>query len=523
MLKITDQVLVTSGDHGLFPEAQAVFSAPTNGRRTPTINVAPGQVVIYNPATNTSLGVTDVDANPEFVIAVGVDTNGDGASDELRGAAGRKVVGCAISEINASTPRCGAPAIQDLLFSCVDPNEPYTVKVTAWDSRVRATHDYNRPAEFVFTRSVDAGGCTDCDTKDYAKELACSLRDVINGKKPAGWDVTRNGRYIEPVELPFTATNLYDTSIVYCLAAAENDACENCTGVEALHGFSIGTGEATVVTEFTNHISPTNEAVTLTAQLQGVVDQINTILDGNGTATLISSGAPCCPFSIEVNTCLANFDLLKVDGVGTASVTPCDDGYNPLTVDAPELTCKDCEEGEAGTLTFPAGIRVIGRPVDVTTGCYIPDPGDTNIARHIEIFPYDGFVAGTYKVVDVQRAMNATQQGFQLIHREYRQDLSGPGRNYRDYNSQTGRTGLPLAKDRLNSMTVVQRLQYCIFNLEHSIPNKGTSYHGDLAGPKLRTRIFVPQGDTTTHGALSTWLIAYGSSAPCNTVSVTCA
>jgi hypothetical protein len=519
MLKITDQSITTKGNYGLFPAGQAVFSAPTT-KKTPTINVLPGQLVIYNPKTNLSLGATTAAAHPEFVLAVGVDTNGDGATDELRGAAGQKVVGCAISEVNATAPRCGAPAIQDLLFSCIDPNEPYSVKITAWDSTVRATHDYNRRAEFVFTRSVTTGGCDGCDTKDYAKQLACDLRDAINGKKPAGWKVEKNGRFIDPVELPFSAANLYPISQVWCLSAAPADECEDCFAVDALTGISIGDGEDAVVTEFTNTVDPRDDERTLTAQLAGIVEQINVALGGNGTAQLVSSGAPCCPVSIEINTCLEDVVLLDFEG---EPLTPCDEGYNPLQVTAPVSNCKDCEEDSNGTLTFPAGLRIIGKPVDVATGCYIPDPGDTNIARFVEIFPYDGFRDGTFHIVDVQRAVNATQQGFQLIHREYRQDLSGPGRNYRDYNSSSGRYNLPLAKDRLNSTLINQKRAYCVFNLEHTIPNNGLSYHGDKAGPKLRTRINVPQGDTVTHIALAAWLSSYASSTPCNTVSISCA
>lgn len=516
MLKITDQVIVTKGDYALFTAGQPVFSALTS-KKTPTINVLPGQLVIYDPTTNLSVGATNVSATPNVVIAVGVDTNGDGMSDELRGPAGQKIVGCAISAVNAKAPTCGAPAIQDLLFSCVDPNEPYTVKITAWDSTVRATHDYNRRAEFVFTRSVVTGGCDGCDTKDYAKQLACDLRDAINGKKPAGWDVKKNGRFIDPVELPFSATNLYSESQVWCLSAAPDEECEQCNAVEALTGMTIDGGEPIT---FTNAVDPRESERTLTAQLAGIVEQINTALNGNGTATLVSSGAPCCPVAIEINTCLEDVVLL---GEGGDPLTPCDEGYNPLEVAAKANNCKDCEEGENGTLTFPAGLRIIGKPVDVATGCYIPDPGDTNIARHIEIFPMDGFRDGTWHVVDTQRAANATQQGFQLVHREYRQDLSGPGRNFRSYNSQSGRYGLPLEKDRLTSMLVNQKQGYCVFNIEHTTPYNSTSYHGDKSGPKLRTRIFVPQADSVTHAALSTWLAAYASSAPCNAFSLSCA
>lgn len=519
MLKITDQVIVASGDYPLFTAGEDVFSAPL-GKNSPTINVLPGQIVVFNPHTGVALNAAQAAALPEFEIAVGVDTNGDGASDELRGVAGKKLIKCGISEINAKAPTCGAPAVQDLLISCVDAGVPYSVKVTAWDTTVRSTHDYNRWAEFVFTREVAAPPCVDCDTADYSNQLACELVDAMNGKKPAGWSVSKNGKFIDSVELPFTATRLFDKSTVYCLTPVEVSDCEDCTAVELLKAISIGDGEAAVVTEFTNAVDPRDDSRTLNAQLDGIVEQINIALGGNGTATLVSSGAPCCPIAIEINTCVDDVALLDDDD---EVIEPCDAAYNPLEVDAPHNTCPTCEESEEGTLTYPAGIRVIGRPVKVDLGCYIPDPGDTNIRRDIEIFPYGGFLPGTFHVTDVQSSTNPTNQGWQLIHREYRQELSGPGRNFRSYNSKTGRYGLPLAKDRLNSTLTAQKQSYCVYNMEHTIPNGGTSYHGFRGAPKLRTRFFVPIGDTTTTAALSGVFNALNDELNCVTIAVSCA
>lgn len=523
-MKIAESVLVAAGNYPLFPSGQAVWNAPV-GKKSPTLNVLPGQIVIYSPITNLSLGVAaTVETNPEIVVAVGVSRGKNGAADFLLSATGQKIVGCGIEAITARGPLCGVPEIKDLLFSCVDANEPYTVTVKAWDSRIRGEYDYNRWAEYVFTRSVTAGGCADCVNEDYSKQLACELERAINGDIPAGWDVSKNGKYIYPADIPFSASRLFEYSTIWCLTNSEITGCEDCTTVSRVSGIRTAAG---AITDFTNSANPGNQYQTLNAQLEGIVEQINTYLDGNGTATLIASGTPCCPFSIEINTCIEDIILVAtedVDDVATeVDMTPCGAATNPLTIDAPASTCTTCEEGEAGTLTYPAGIRIISKPVDVHTGCYIPQPGTTYVGRKIGVFPVGGFKPGTYAVIDIQNARNATNQGFQLIQMEYRSNLvGGPGRLGRPFNSRTGRYGLPLAGDRLTTTLTNQNEAYCVYNIEHTRPQNGVSYHGDRNHPKQRTRIFVPVGDTITATDLTAFLNAYGSSAPCKIIAVEC-
>lgn len=521
-MKIATKVLVTKGNYPIFPAGGAVWNAPA-GKKSPTLNVAAGQFVVYNPLTNLSLGVAaTVETNPNVVLAVGVNRKGYGAADYLLTNAGKVLKGCAVEAITARGPSCGNPAVTDLLFSCVDANEPYTVKITAWDSAIRSQYDYNRPAEYVFTKEVVDGGCTDCSSADVSRQLACELVDAINGKQPAGWEVSRNGVFIERPELPFEAARLFNISTVWCLTAAEVTGCDNCTAVERVYGIRIGAGATTV---FTNANTPGNVDQTLHEQLYGIVEQINTFLDGNGSATLVASGAPCCPYSIEINSCTEDVILVGWDAEDNlpANLTPCDTPTDPLTVDVSESTCKDCEEGEDGTLTYPAGIRIFGRPVDVKTGCYISQEGSTYLGREIEVYPYGGFKKGTTKVVQVQRSTNATNLGVQLIQQEYRSDLEGgAGRFGRPSNSRTGRYGLPYEGDRLTQLLTDQHTSYCVINLDHTIPQSSISYHGDRTHPKLRTRIWIPNTDTVTRTDVLAFLNAYLTTAPCGNVSVTC-
>lgn len=524
-MKITESVLVAKGNYPLYPSGQTVWNAPV-GKHSPTLRVLPGQIVIYSPLTNLSLGVAaTVETNPEIVVAVGVSRGKNGAADYLISAAGQKIVGCAIEEITARGPLCGVPEVKDLLFSCIDANEPYTVTIKAWDSKINGEYDYNRWASYTYTRQVTTAGCTDCDNADYSQQLACELERAINGDLPAGWDVSKNGKWISPTAVPFTAARLFQYSTVWCLANAEVTGCENCSAITRLSGIRTGAG---AITDFTNSANPGNQYETLNAQLAGIVEQINTYLDGNGNATLVASGTPCCPYSIEINTCIANIILVQTtDDEGDpveSNLTPCETATNPLTVDAAASTCTNCGDEEEGTITYPAGIRIIGKPVNISAGCFVPTTNTTYIGRKIEVFPSGGFKPGTFQVVEVQDARNATNQGFQLIQMELRSNtVGGPGRLGRMTNtSRGGRYGLPIEGDRLTQLLVDQNEAYCVYNIEHTKPISSTSYHGHRSHPKLRTRILVPEGDTVTATDLTAFLNAYGSTAPCKIVSVEC-
>jgi hypothetical protein len=526
MNKIAEQVLVASGNYPVFPAGQPVWVAPA-GKKSPTLQVLPGQVVIYDPSTNLSLGPgATVETNPGIKIAVGVSKFGRGAADFLLGAAGETIYGCATDEVNVRAPKCGRPDIKDLLFSCTTAGQPYTVVVTAWDSDIRGQFDYNVPAEYVFTRTVNDSACTDCTSADVSRQLACELVDAMNGTKPAGWDVTKNGKYIEPTELPFTASRLFNSSTIYCLSNVASDGCEQCNLISRLHSIVIGEDEPIV---FTNANLPGNVDVTAIGQLAGIVEQINTALDGNGTATLLASGAKCCPYSIEINTCLEDvvlngWDPEEGEGGEPVALTPCGDATNPLVVPADAPTCRNCEVDEAGDLTYPAGIRIFGKEVEPGSGCYIPQPVRTYLGRQLEIYPKGGFENGTYRVVDVQDAENANNLGSQLIHIEYRQNVGGPGRHLdRPFNSMSGRFNLPIKGDRITELQTDPNKQYCHYVIEHTLPSSSTSYHGFKTAAKLRTRIFIPSADTTTITDVEAILNAYYTSAPCKkAVSLDC-
>jgi hypothetical protein len=70
MNKIAEQVLVASGNLPVFPSGQPVWVAPS-GKKSPTLRVLPGQIVIYDPTTNLSLGPgATTETNPAIKIAV---------------------------------------------------------------------------------------------------------------------------------------------------------------------------------------------------------------------------------------------------------------------------------------------------------------------------------------------------------------------------------------------------------------------------------------------------------------------
>jgi hypothetical protein len=517
-MKITEQVLVTKGNFPLFPGGQPVWGDPI-GKKTPILRVAAGQAVVYDGATGISLGAGDsIDDYPNIVVAVGVSGSGQGLAEQLVTASGQTINGCSVTSLSVKPPVCGRPEIQDLLFTCTEANEPYSVKIAVWDADVRSQYAYNRKSEYVFTRQVIGAGCVDCSPADVSKQLACELVDAINGKQPAGWNTYKNGKFIERPDLPFSAARLMENSYLFCLSGVTPEGCDKCDAVERLHSLTFG--ETTY--EFVNAEVPgaVSDDRTLIGQLEGIVEQITTALAGNGSATLISSGAPCCPYSIEVNTCVEDFVLLGWDpeegeAGGTYELTPCET-TNPLTIDAHASTCLDCEDAATGEVTFPAGIRIVGAPVEPGTGCYIPQPVKTYLGRQVDIYPIGGFRDGTFQSVTIQTARNSSNLGSQLIHTEYRQNVGGPGRHLnRPYNSRSGRFGLPLAGDRIAELHTDPQAQYCHYVMEHGMANLTQSYWGDKYAAKVRTRVLIPSSDNVTIGDLEGFFNQYFNDGNC--------
>ena len=138
--------IVTGGDYNMVPAGQRLYDCPNcrAGRNAKIFyNVAPGQLVAYTIDPITLQPIT-VDATTlatvtgDLYIGVGVDTDGDGAADDVRLLAGEKLDKCLLDEVSVSAPVCGQPQILGAYLDCVKCWETYAVQFRYSDNRTRS-------------------------------------------------------------------------------------------------------------------------------------------------------------------------------------------------------------------------------------------------------------------------------------------------------------------------------------------------------------------------------------------------
>lgn len=506
MRKVRESILPTCNNYEVFPPNLPVYNCDF-----PTINVLPGQFVIYDPQTNLSVGpgitVTDYD---RLVMGVGVDNTGDGVADSIRKVFGDKLHGCYINAATAEPPSCGMPEIHDLLFKCTSCDTPYTIVITREDDTTQNGYPIFRPAEYTYAVKTDCCGCDECDDSHDCSDLVCKLIDQINGTGAAkglkGIKSIFNKRKGDR-EKGFKAVRLYPNSIDFCLTPLHDAcSCDKCLEVPAVTGM-IANGVTTMFAQTVNPLAPANSYV---AQLQAVTAHINKAFDGNGSAVVTKGAGVCCPNQLQINTCFDDFQLLGADGI---PLTPCAT-TNPFDPIAIESTCKNCDDVEQ-TKEFKCGIRIIADPVKIECGCY-PDVNPKGyLGRQLSIRPGEGFACGSTYVREVQTEKLPENTGYLWQWRDYASDNGGSGRGHRPYNQAIGTLGLPSESSRANATKVKCHESYCSYILEHRIPNTDTGVHGNVTQARGRSVILIPSGDTATITSFEEVFNSYVTSSGC--------
>lgn len=507
----------------MFPANQEVFSCGPSGGVT--LNVLPGQFVMYDPRTNVSLPATTTPSDASrVVLGVGVDTNGDGAANTLRKCFGEQLYGDFINAATAEPPRCGVANIYDLLFKCTDCAVTYTMQVNVEDDSSQNQYPYNRPSSYVFSVTTECCDCDTCTSGHAASDLACKMVDTINNGI-VGTDPTKISTFKKQIsqELPFYAVRLFggtDASQVYCLTP-NADACGNgCTTVDGIKGIRVDFGSGPTTVTFNNTINPGDSTTTLQAQLANVVSEINRVLDGNGSATITKGAGDCCTYQLEINSCATEAVLIDH---ADADMVPCSTG-NPLApVDFNE-TCKNCGSGTE-SVTFESGIRIIAKAVDLNCNCeFPPNPPTGYFGRKLNVFASEGWECGSTYVRELQPMVLPQNLGYQWQWREYTTDFGGQGRGHNPYNDQYGPIRLPGPQDRASSTQANCRESYCTYILEHGLPHTNNGVSAPFRTARGRTVILVPNGDTTTKTELETALNAYirGDAMPNAKATITC-
>lgn len=512
MRQVRENIVAAKGNYSVYTAGVSILGA--NGKLLPK----PGQVVVYDPDTLISLGAgITKDTNPRIVIGVAEDLNGDGVSDVIRKSFGDIVHGCNITNATGKGPTCGTHEVVDLLFDCANCGEGYSVHVTVEDDQTQNQYPYNRPALYSATGTVPCNDCEDCDTAADTTALACAIEDALNATVPT--DPTKYSFYhkASPPEMPFTAVRLYNNSYLYCLSPVTLTACDNCINVAGLKSITVTVGEGDpVVTAFTNNTNPDNSSYTLLGQLQGIVDQINDALDGNGHAVLVEGIGDCCPYQLEINTCAT----VVLTDVADATVDPCD-STNPLDAVTFAKTCKNCG-ATTETKTFTAGIRIISKAIKLNCRAdgYPANPPISYLGRRINIHG-SGF--GSTYTRKVQSMTWPQNMGYTWQYRDYASDNGGHGRGHNPYNRAYGPLNLPGDQDRANSPSVACGTSYCSYILGHQLPGLPTGVSEPVRNARGRTVILIPSKDEVTKASFEAIINPYLMSGSCLSLEeITC-
>lgn len=521
MRKIRENILVTSGNQGLYAANLDVFGA--DGKTL----VPAGQIVVWNPKTNKSLANTVTCAvTDQVVISVGMP---DGS---LRSCFGDVMYGCDIQKMNAQGPSCGAQDIWDIyLDSSMPCNNQFSFTIEVADDDTRNGYPWNKNERYVVTVDTKDCECANCATGFDGFKLACKIVDAINNGNYNNLSRDRKAIFknIPPLSKDkFTAHLLYggaNTNQVFCINPVVGSDCEKCIEGDVLIA-SMQFDTDTVVNFSAATMNAAGDA-TLIEKLQKLADEITAGLAGKGSAA-ISAGTDvgCCPWRLEINSCYADLQLFPEADAGGVALTPCtaaNDPFDPVTV--AEL-CETCA-GSATPLTFTNGVRIIGSAIKVPnyTNSDIPNPLHGNLYRKIKVFLNKGFGCNNSFAIHTQEAAMPENLGYHFQWKEYTSDNGGRGRGHRPFVwPGFGPLNLPLRGGRQDSVITKGHESYCSYAIEHSIPYRDQTVYGNQVHPRGTTVVLIPSGDTVTRTAFETILNTYVTSCDCPIKSaVSCA
>lgn len=520
MRKVRENIIASKGNYPVFAEGSAVFSAPVVQGGGYTINVLPGQWVFYDAeagseAVGLGPGVTAATVN-KLTIAVGRDLNGNGASDALLKPFGDSLSPWGIYSAKAKCPACAIPGIQDALFRCVQAGDSYTLHVQTFDETTDNQYPFNVPAIYTYTVKVEDLNCDGCTEAEVTDQVVCAFIDQINGvANPSPVNAFGLKRRSGDVSKSFSASRLWPNSIDFCLTASST-ACDTCKHIQGIKGIRIDSSDHV----FTNTLDPANPTLTLDAQVQHIINQINVILDGSGTAIKVAPVGNCCDVRIQINSCLTVNNLIGHDD---AVVADCGTS-TPLAAIARDITCPTCPAGAAITDVY-AGIRLYHNiPQPVCDDCYPPNPPQGWLSGEIKVFGGKGFDSSSFRSREIQAATVPENLGYEWQWREYVQDTGGSGRDFEPYHDSYGPIGLPNGTERPNQTTVDCRANYCSYILEHEIPNENNSVSPAKRYARGRTVFLVPSLDTVTIAEFEAIINPFLASTTCpNKAALTCA
>jgi len=514
--KIRENILVTKGNLGFFGAAGGVkvYNDLNTTGKGPTVNVPPGQIVLFDPVTNLTINPATWNKtdNGRFVLGVGYDGKGDGYSTAIRKSFGDIMYGCHIKSAIASDASCGLTAIKDaVLTKCLDVNEPVAINITVTDHSTMNEFPYQTNPVWNFTGYVPSELCGACNDDFDCSAFIKSLNDQINN--PVRLDRRKNLRTgpFPKQDFPFAFAPLYSTSYQFCLSSVAT-ACEGCAYVQGITGLNID-GD---LVPFDFSTIAGNANYTSFGQLQYVADQITAALGGKGTATVLKSTGACCPYQLEINTCLTIGTLQTLNNVGgTVALTACSTSnpFEAIDIAADSLLC----DAEGTTITPTFGFRVMARPIEFDHSCYIDLMPPRYLTRDVNIYGGKN-TPFPFTIKDIQLATQPSGLGITWALREYNSANGGTGRTQNGDNRHYGPLGLPGKRDRVNAVEVNPRVDYASLVIEHTANVAAMEFSNYMNVLHGTTIILTPNGDTTTKTAITNAFNQYFNDNFCNSL-----
>lgn len=474
--------IATFGNRPVAEGGRKVHSCEGAGCDGP-INAYAGEILIYNPRTDLTIGKDEICSAEYIAMAVGCGKEGGLATDLLHIFGNQGDVEPCNLKLKATVkpPCCGVPQIVDVFFDCIKCDRVYTLEVLLDDSLVRSRYQTNEKAKYIFQAVTVCCDCKDCDPEANCDEVVCKLVDAINGTTQK--DPTKVTRFVKANSLkshyqPFSASRLFlqdkdggdKTSHVFCLTLDDTD-CKKCSVLTGITGFEVD-GIAYPF-EFTT--LPDDTAVSYPSQIKRIVCLINDVLkEVGGSAKLQRGVGRCCPYSIEINTCGVAPKLLTAKGAVEPKIS-----RHPFSSKQVEQICKGCGT-TPDKIPFGCGLRLFVDPVEVPCHCaYPPHLASPNTyIRNIEVqFVGDGWVCNNFHSFTSQESERPEGFGYywqdQAVHRQYK---GGHGRNHSYSNRKRGKV-VALPDENSNFTNAAKgwicEQTYCIYNLMHQKSKKG--------------------------------------------------
>jgi len=165
------QVLVTSGDQSVLGAGNSV------------VDLAPGQIGVFDFNTNVSINATSTPRN--FYLAVGLDLDGDAATDDIAKSAGSHIQAKNIAFYSFRPHTAGQPLKVVLSDYTADCETEYGIKLELRNQEIYRTQGYN---QFTKTYSIVTSCCNGCEPtcpSGDANEITKQLKENINND-PSG-------------------------------------------------------------------------------------------------------------------------------------------------------------------------------------------------------------------------------------------------------------------------------------------------------------------------------------------------